>query len=750
MDEMVYTTQQWLNKTYSDKHGYIELDLSNESIKGRTGWTTIYALTRAFQIELGIAEPASNFGPTTEARFKDRFPNGIHPAGEDETDNVYGIIQGALWCKGYSTGHYAETHGELDTHFDDSVENAIKQLKTDAGFLNPNGVVTLNVMKALLSMDYFVIGYGTGGDNGIRFIQQELNRSYENYIGLMPCDGIYGRNTNKAIIYALQAEEGLPLPGTGTIYDANGNFGNTTTRCCPTIPYDNVTTDFNGATYSKTKVFNITRLLQHSLYCNGFGSYGASGSYDIKTIEAIKEFQSFYALEVTGTADIGTWKSLLISCGDTSRPAKAFDCATILTTEKAQTLVNAGYEIGGRYLSGTIVGGASKALTPGEIQIIFDAGLRFFPIYQSSARTESYFNYTQGAEDATNAAVAAFALKIPSNTIIYFAVDFDAMDYQITNSVIPYFEGVYDTLSGIEVRKYRVGIYGARNICSRVCEAGYAVSSFVADMSTGFSGNLGFRIPKNWAFDQFTTITIGSGVGRIEIDKDGYSGRDPGVSNIQNPTISDAEYRAGVRLSTYNGRTYLDYTTPLNNLFQTAKSLAEEHRCISFEEYQAMVYPTPGPHYVAWLGTVITSFMWFYQKVNHNCEWDIKRKQRWEEALPNILYPGVSGRLFLFRGELRTAEEMGNIMYGYIGRATGFGEVLLYWGGGVANQGGMNNSEVNTPPNYGDSEEDHRMIELGYHLFEEEYPDYPAPGYSDIPADEGWLAAIGDFILGLM
>ena len=27
--------------------------------------------------------------------------------------------------------------------------------------------------------------------------------------------------------------------------------------------------------------------------------------------------------------------------------------------------------------------------------------------------------------------------------------------------------------------------------------------SFVADMSTGFSGNLGYVIPDNWSFDQF-------------------------------------------------------------------------------------------------------------------------------------------------------------------------------------------------------------------------------------------------------
>lgn len=51
-------------------------------------------------------------------------------------------------------------------------------------------------------------------------------------------------------------------------------------------------------------------------------------------------------------------------------------------------------------------------------------------------------------------------------------------------------------------------------------------------MSTGFSGNLGFGMPDNWAFDQFATITIGSGDGQIEIDKDGYSGRDPAVSKL--------------------------------------------------------------------------------------------------------------------------------------------------------------------------------------------------------------------------
>ena len=79
---------------------------------------------------------------------------------------------------------------------------------------------------------------------------------------------------------------------------------------------------------------------------------------------------------------------------------------------------------------------------------------------------------------------------------------------------------------------YRTGIYGTRNCCTRVSENGYACSSFVGDMSTGFSGNLGYSMPENWAFDQFYTTSIGSGAGYLEIDKDGFSGRDSGVSRL--------------------------------------------------------------------------------------------------------------------------------------------------------------------------------------------------------------------------
>lgn len=536
-DAMVYYTQKWLNQEYGSVSGF-----GSVPENGRTGWDTVYGLLRALQHELGITNLANSFGNATTTAYNQnilRRQDGV------SGNKMYAILQGALWCKGYFPGYYINYNLETDTYsfnevFDEKVENAVIKLKTDAGLLNPDGVVTLNVMKALMSMDSFqLLGASYGGKPEVRAMQQKLNRKYEAYIGLMPCDGVYGRNTNKAIIYALQAEEKLPV---GT---ANGNFGTTTKKCCPTIPYERNSSAAksypgapSGSYYSNSQISAFTELLQFALYVNGFGDGSINGIYNAAMQENIRNFQKKYALPITGKADIGTWMSLFVSCGDTSRNALAADCATILDAVKAKTLYDNGYRYIGRYLTGTYNGGISKAITREEAQLIFDAGLRFFPIYQTSARQESYFTQERGSTDAQAAIAAASALGVPQGTIIYFAVDFDAMDYQITSSIIPYFEKVHEEMAK---SIYRTGIYGTRNACARVSARGFACSSFVGDMSTGFSGNLGFSMPDNWAFDQFTTVTIGSGNGQLEIDKDGFSGRDHGVSSLTAETLIEID-----------------------------------------------------------------------------------------------------------------------------------------------------------------------------------------------------------------
>ncbi|MBR1377366.1 MAG: DUF1906 domain-containing protein, partial [Bacilli bacterium] len=259
---------------------------------------------------------------------------------------------------------------------------------------------------------------------------------------------------------------------------------------------------------------------------NGFGSGELTSNLDENTIIS---FQTKYSIPATGKIDYTTWLSLLISCGDTDRNASACDCATILTAEKAQTLYDNGYLRVGRYLSGYIASGASKALTKAELQIASDAGLYIFPIHQSSANTVSYFTTANAIKDVDSAFEHANALGFPSGTSIYFAVDCDPLDTEITSNIIPYFATINDRMKNKYNNKYPVSIYGTRNVCSRVSKNNLAKYSFVSDMSTGFSGNLGFPIPDNWAFDQFATVTIGSGNGRIEIDKDAMSGRDLGL-----------------------------------------------------------------------------------------------------------------------------------------------------------------------------------------------------------------------------
>lgn len=485
------------------------------------------------QHELGITSLSNNFGPSTSSLYS---KNQLSRK-DGVTDKKYAILQFALWCKGYCPGYnisYNQSTGKVTINavFDAEVEKAVIELKKDAGLTNPNGTVTLNVMKALMSMDSFkLLGSSYGAKAEVRGMQQEFNRKYEAYIGLIPCDGVYGRSTNSALIYAYQAEEGLPV---GV---ANGNFGPTTRKCAPNIPYtrsSGAALTYNGSYYTDAQISTFTKLLQFALFVNGFGSGNFNGNFDGTTQQAVRDFQDFYKLTKTGKVDIGTWMSLFLSSGDPNRPALGADCAMILNEARAKTLYDHGYRYVGRYLTGTYGSNRiSKALTVEEEQIILDAGLRFFPIYQDGGTRLDYFTESQGTTDGQTAIDAAVKLGIPKDTIIYFAVDFDAIESQVKSNIIPYFRAVYNELSQ---SIYRVGIYAPRYVCTLVANAGYSCSSFVGDMSTGFSGNLGYPIPDNWAFSQFANLegnnALGSGDGRIEIDKDAVSGKNHGVEKL--------------------------------------------------------------------------------------------------------------------------------------------------------------------------------------------------------------------------
>ena len=246
-------------------------------------------------------------------------------------------------------------------------------------------------------------------------------------------------------------------------------------------------------------------------------------------------------LKVSGDAGKGTMMSLFTSCGDPDRSAKGCDTATRLNATTAKTITNAGYKYIGRYLTNAKSGKLDKKMTNDEIKIIIDSNMSIFPIYQTYGGAVTYYTIEQGEEDAISAQQAAVSFGIPAGSTIYFAVDYDAYDYQVTDAILPYYKKIYDTMQTLEVR-YKIGIYAPRNVCTRVCEAGYAEYSFVSDASKGYSGNLGYCMPEKWAFDQFKTdINIGSGDGVIGIDKVAYSGRDNAVASIEKDLAAAAE-----------------------------------------------------------------------------------------------------------------------------------------------------------------------------------------------------------------
>ncbi|MCU9595863.1 DUF1906 domain-containing protein [Caldibacillus thermolactis] len=527
-DERVRDVQRWLNETYSKyvgRYNSVEED-------GRTGFRTVWALIRALQIELGIANTADNFGPTTEREFNNQIGVLRKQKEGDPPNNIIKILQGGFYCKGYNPGGFTGS-------FYSGTENAVKAFQRDIG-IEADGGVTAKIFKALLNTDGYKLSSNYRAKGYIREIQQALNREYANYKGkkwffdYIPTNGIYDRYTNKALIYALQIEEGLEDV-------ANGNFGPSTISNCPVLRLGD-----SGP---------FVKILQWALSCNGeeFRILSMNGVFDEPTRNRVIEFQRFMALPVTGIAEVMTIKQLLTSNGLTSRTAVACDTSYIIDIPKAETLRQHGYEVVGRYLTGYVLRGGKrvpKALSQAELTTIFHSGLRVFLIYQDGGYTKEYFQKEgRGREDAHKALNAAWNLGIPSGETIYFAVDFDAMDHEVTQLILPYFREIKDVFLKYQtdsdykdLPNYRIGVYGARNICTRVSEEALIDAfSFVADMSTGYSGNLGFPMPRNWSFDQFFEQPIGTGDGKLDIDKCGYSGLDEGVSRIDLSLVKSPE-----------------------------------------------------------------------------------------------------------------------------------------------------------------------------------------------------------------
>lgn len=496
MDVMVLETQKWLNDTYAGQTGFVPF--TQEELDGVTGAGTFRRLVQALQIELNVSVDGSFGNDTLNA-----MPASISTSSQES--NTSYIIQGSLWCKGYSAG-------TLDGIFGESTKNAVISFQEDAG-ITADGIIKPYILQGIMNTDGYKYSGATGTNDYYKhLVQLGMNTNYGSQIGLTAPNGLWERTSHRNYIKCCQIEWGAS--------PVDGIWGTGTMNKAPTLSR-------NTSGYTNSK-----RLLQWGLTINGFYPGNLAGSFDSTMYTAVYNFQDFLCLGADGIAGKTTWASLLSSRGNTARSATAFDTSTRLTSTTANDLKNAGYSEVGRYLTNVEGSSLDKKMTNEELQIIEDAGLKVFPIFQTYGGEASYFTRRQGQKDADSAKEAAQSFGFPPNSIIYFAVDYDALTADITSNIIPYFRGINEEMGA----SYKIGIYGPRAVCNSLISYSLAIRSFVSDMSSGFTGNIGVIMPSNWAYDQFFETTAGG----IGIDKCVASERKTAISPSEFITYNDS------------------------------------------------------------------------------------------------------------------------------------------------------------------------------------------------------------------
>lgn len=349
-------------------------------------------------------------------------------------------------------------------------------------------------------------------DSRVLQTQKWLNDTYGNVANFPKVneDGITGNSTFHALIYALQIEIGLENP--------DGIFGKDTLSKCPTL---------RASLLPSSEVpRNIIYILQGSLWCKGISPGGFTGVFGPLTANAISEFQTAagitadkvvypYVLQGIMNTDSYSFQSTE-DIYDTDRNATALDTSTKLTLEDAIAIKQKNYTDVGRYLTNASSNGLDKALSLDEMEILIAVGLNVFPIFQTIGNKVSYFTAQQGLADGLAAKEAAQKFGFPPSATIYFCVDYDVLMADIEGNILPYFRNVKAALNNA----YKMGAYGPRYICTKLAEMNLTTSSFVCDMSSGFTCNIGHKLPDNWAYDQFAEVaSANSTINNLNYDK---------------------------------------------------------------------------------------------------------------------------------------------------------------------------------------------------------------------------------------
>ena len=174
------------------------------------------------------------------------------------------------------------------------------------------------------------------------------------------------------------------------------------------------------------------------------------------------------------------------------------------------------------------------------------------------------------------------------------------------------------------------------------------------------------------------------------------------------PSLPSPMKEAGIGVAYKDGFYYMDYTEPLLKMLKKNIGEAEQAR----KSTGNLVGTTAESLRVA------QDLAWFYFKVEPGAIWDIKEEDNWKAQFPrqtegvkffHQAYP------FMFLGNVVTAEDMGNILFGATGAAMGFAQEFLKWAGATPN---IKADGINLFKGYfGDNDRDLEKVEYGVRFY---------------------------------
>ena len=141
------------------------------------------------------------------------------------------------------------------------------------------------------------------------------------------------------------------------------------------------------------------------------------------------------------------------------------------------------------------------ALSAAEARMVSAAAMKLVALWESHSHRPDYFSYASGYSDALAAYRQAKAIGQPAGSAIYFAVDYNAQEPDVSGPVDQYFRGIAAGLAAASAQapEYRVGIYGSGAVCDHLKRARLAEYAWLSN-STAWTG-----------YDSFTDWNIRQG-----------------------------------------------------------------------------------------------------------------------------------------------------------------------------------------------------------------------------------------------